>query len=115
MASDILVVDAIDMKVKEFFLAKSAVESLEKYYPGHQWAADVQGGLLNIRNMNLSGRMGFTINHVNSYSASDIDKQLMKAGGEILERFRVSRGHIEHDAIASLPMNRAGHHYMDLD
>jgi hypothetical protein len=113
--SDIMVVDALDMKVKEFWLAKQAVESLEKHYPGYMWAADIQGGLLNIRNMNLSGRMGFTIKHVNSYSASDLDKQLMRGGGEILERFRVHRGNIEHDAVASLPVNRAGHHFMDVD
>jgi len=71
-------------------------ELLNKHYPGYQWAvnADHFHGIATIRNMSLSGQYGFTIKLDDQFSASDFDRQVMLAGGEILERYKLDSGKI---------------------
>jgi hypothetical protein len=59
---------------------------------------------LVVKNMAIAdGRYGFTIDAAKSFSASDLAKLAMNAGGELLERCGVRRGswdgefmHIQH-------------------
>ena len=72
-------------------LAKNAADTLHKHYPGHLWAVHVDetGGVMTVFNLMLSGRWGFLL------KIKDIDpemKKVMRAGGELLERYRVKRG-----------------------
>ncbi|MBF0109263.1 MAG: hypothetical protein HQL76_08815 [Magnetococcales bacterium] len=77
-------------------------ETLWNAYPGYRWAVAITGGLARIRNLDLSGRWGFDI----PLSALDPDplfKQVVHAGGEILERYRLARGRADGDRLDELP------------
>ena len=112
--SNLILTDAPEITVNEFYLAKHAAELLHRHYPGYLWTVNVNQGVLDVRNLNLDGQWGFTIKHVQSYSASDLDKKVMRAGGEILERYRQRRGTIDEAAILALPVNFAGRHSPEL-
>ena len=97
-------------------LAKDVAETLNTHYPGHLWAVNCQGdhGILTNHNLMLSGRWGFILHLDKDYSASDMMRRVIRAGGEILERYKVSRGRINHDQIEALPMDFAGRVIGDL-
>ncbi len=95
-------------------VAKNAAEILHKHYPGHLWGTHANGGMLDIRNMYLSGEYGFRLSIPTMYSSSEWDKQVLRAGGEILERYRQRRAHADEAAIHLLPTNFAGRHKPEL-
>lgn len=74
-------------------LAKNASELLNKHYPGHLWAVNVnsdeKGGVMIIKNFSVSYRYGYTL-HLNKLD-NKLNK-VIKAGGEILERAGIVRG-----------------------
>ena len=74
-------------------IAKHVAETLNKHYPGHMWLvhADILQGICSVRNQRLSSNMGFMI-HLDDLSVDTTDKTIISAGGELLERFRLSRG-----------------------
>lgn len=112
-----IVTQSPDLAANEFLLCKNAAERLHKTYPGHLWAVDIQGAVLNVRNLALSGVWGFTLHLPAVYSASEFDRQLTRAGGELLERYRVSRStniSLVNDQIAALPVDARGLHKPDL-
>ena len=70
-------------------LVKDIMDMLERQYPGWLWAVQPHPGesVIRIFSMRLSGEYGYTI------KTSDIQydpnlKEAIRAGGEILERFR---------------------------
>lgn len=86
-------------------IAKNVAEHLHKHYPGHLWAVNVEGGVVNVHNLFLSGTWGFRI------FISDIDvdyKVVTRAGGELLERYNVARKAMNPDEIAALKRNLRG-------
>lgn len=93
----------------ETILAKNIAEKLHKHYPGHLWAVNVDsnGGIVNIFNMRLSGRWGFTLHLDDLYGDPDM-KKVMRAGGELLERYRLKTGKFNQDQYEDLPTNFAG-------
>lgn len=90
----VITLDDAGRQVMEIALAKRAADYLVQKYPGYAWIVTVNAGVLDIRNVSLSGRWGYRIKHVDSFSATDLDKQLMRAGGEILERYRITRARL---------------------
>lgn len=76
------------------FKAKQCAETLSQHYPNHLWAIGWAPGMtLVVKNMAIDdGRYGFTIDCANSFSASDLARQAVLAGGELLERCGVRRG-----------------------
>lgn len=92
----------------EMLFAKRISETLMKHYPGYLWAVDVSRSIVNIRCLDAHGLMGYTLHVPNEYSASEFDKRVVRAGGEILERFQLSRRRIDNAAIADMPTNFAG-------
>ena len=79
--------------------AKRIHDKLTKHYPGHMWAVNVNQGVAFIKNLMLSGNWGFII------KLKDIDndyKKVIQAGGEILERYNVSRGRLKEQEILNL-------------
>ena len=105
-----LLVDSPQITMNEYFMAKNAAELLHKSYPGHLWAVSVDGGFLDVRNLMLDGKMGFRLKIGQMFSGSDWDKKVMRAGGEVLERYRQRRGVIDEAGIHNLPVNFAGRH-----
>jgi hypothetical protein len=88
--------------------AKQILEVLGKHYPGHLWKCTVHRGVADIQNLNLSGRWGFRMFLDQQWSASILARSVMMAGGELLERYRVSRGKAQQDELAQLPTDFTG-------
>lgn len=80
------------------------------HYPGHAWRvdADHRKGLVDILNLSLSGKYGFRIEMKGMFSAPDLQKLAMRAGGEILERYNVSRSEFNADEMNNLPVDETG-------
>lgn len=96
-------------------MARTMAEALHQAYPNHLWAVTCDGalGFADVRNLALSGNWGFRIKLDGFYSASDFKRQVLRAGGEILERYRVSRGVAKQDELAGLSVDFAGNHKAD--
>ena len=64
---------------------------LQKHYPGIRWYVDVNinGGVSNIRCADISMSHGIYLHLL--CSEIELERRVVKAGGEILERFTVSR------------------------
>lgn len=103
--------DALDMAT-----AKDYAEALNAAYPGHLWAINVQGaqGIATIHNLMLSGKYGYLLHLNKRYSASEARKAVIMAGGEILERFKVFRGRIDHEKMDMMPVDFSGNPIGDL-
>lgn len=88
-----MIVEANDVsEALEMQKAQEVGEELNKHYPGHLWAVSWQGGVLVVKNLAISSHYGFQINYSDSFSASDLAKIAVTAGGELLERAGMERG-----------------------
>jgi hypothetical protein len=101
---------AVSTGANDMLLAKEIADALNSHYPGHLWAVNVDGpnGLANIRDLMLSGQMGYVLKLGNMFSASDFRRDVIRAGGEILERFRMARGRFDEGQYGGLQTNFAG-------
>jgi hypothetical protein len=106
---------AINTGANDMILAKEIADALNSHYPGHLWAVNVDGpnGVANIRDLLLSGQMGYVLKLVNIFSASDFRRDVVRAGGEILERYRMTRGRLDEGQYAGLKTNFAGEFAFD--
>ena len=100
----------------DILMAKSMAESLNTTYPGHLWAVTCDGktGMADVRNLALSGNWGFRLKLDDIYSASEFKKNVLRAGGEILERFRLSRGKARENQYSDLKTDFAGRFKADM-
>lgn len=94
----------------DFNMAKTMAEALHRHYPGQRWAVTCDGatGIATIRNLFLSGTYGYILKLPAIYSASAYEKDVIRAGGEVLERFKMRRGTFDEAAYHDLPTNFAG-------
>ena len=94
----------------DILLARTMAEALHGAYPGHLWGVTCnhETGMADVRNLALSGNWGFRLKLQGIYSASQFKADVLKAGGEILERFNVSRGKADGDQLTTMPVNFAG-------
>lgn len=97
-------------------LSRDLAEALNAHYPGHLWGVRVQGeqGIATIHNLMFSGEWGYVLRLDKTFSASELRKRAIRAGGEILERFRTVRGRLDDDAVASMPTDFSGRAIGDL-
>jgi hypothetical protein len=107
-------VDSPSITANEMVLARTVAEKLNKCYPGHLWATSIDGGRLIVKNLYLSGEWGFVIRLPDIYSISSLEHDVMRAGGELLERYRQRRGAMSIGDIADLPTDFAGRHKPEL-
>ncbi|MBF0423693.1 MAG: hypothetical protein HQL73_11950 [Magnetococcales bacterium] len=77
-------------------------ELLWHAYPGYRWAVTVAGGLARIRNLDLSGRWGFDL-PLKTVTNDPLGQTVVRAGGEILERYRLARRPCDADRLNELP------------
>ena len=96
--------------LNDYLTAKSMAEALHTAYPGHLWGVTCDGraGFADVRNLALSGNWGYRIRLAAMYSASQFKKDVLKAGGEVLERFSLSRGKLNEDHLNNLSVDFAG-------
>lgn len=81
-------------ELDDMMLAKRASDLLQKHYPNHLWAVNVdsEGGVMNVFAFNISGRYGIRLKLNKVYADPDL-KCVMRAGGEILERAGMPRSY----------------------
>ena len=77
--------------IKADSICKAIGTALQKAYPGRQWYVDVSiaGGVANIMCPAISTRYAYVL-HINK-TADQLQKDTIKAGGQILEMFKLSR------------------------
>lgn len=112
--SQVLYVNAdgasMQQDLADITLAKRMSEVLQRHYPGHSWGVNVDsaGGVATIKNFRLSGNWGFLLKLRDAASASEYDREVMLAAGELLERYRLSRGRFVRSELESLAVDAAG-------
>ena len=104
-----------DVAANEMTMAREMADILHTTYPGYMWAVNVDRGLANVRNLMLSGNWGFVLKIPAIYSASEFRKEVIRAGGEILERYRLKRGQFDWDKYNELRKDVAGNPIADRD
>lgn len=111
-----LVTDNPQGNLHDVLMARQMAETLHAAYPGHFWAVSCDGktGMADVRNLALSGNWGFRLKLKNIYSASQFKKDVLTAGGEILERYRLNRGRLNDDQLSDRPTDFAGRLKADL-
>jgi len=102
-------------RLLDLALAKRLAEHLTRHYPGHLWAVNVDShqGVATIQNMRLSGRWGFVLKFPDLTYEDEIAREAMRAGGELLERYRLSRGRFRPDEYEILRTNKIGDFILD--
>jgi negative regulator of sigma E activity len=77
---------------RDAILAATVAELLMKHYPGHPWAvtADHRNGVIVIKNMGFSFLYGYVLK-IAEDDGPRLHVEVMRAGGELLERYRVAR------------------------
>jgi hypothetical protein len=96
--------DDPNINTNDYVQARNIAETLHKHYPGHLWAVTCEGrtGMATIRNLALSATYGYYI-RLAELNGDSHYRLVVKAGGEILERFRQRRGAMNTSQIESLP------------
>lgn len=81
--------------------AQEVAHTLEREYPNHPWLVSFQGRVLIVRHLAISdlvridlGRdgFGFVLKHWDASTASELARNAMLAGGQMLEAFGLPRG-----------------------
>lgn len=76
-------------------LAGKIANKLNKHYPGHLWAVNVNSTetaqVCNIFDFAISSRYGYVL-HLSTIESDPALDCVMRAGGEMLERARMARG-----------------------
>lgn len=103
-----LLTDSPQLAATDLVLARNMAETLHRHYPGHLWAVTCEQGVATVRNLLLSGQWGFVLRVAEQYSASEFERNVIRAGGEVLERYRLSRGRLRDEEYENLPADFAG-------
>jgi len=78
---------------QDMTMAKDIADTLFEKYPGYLWGVNVKSGVAVIKCLNVSSLYGYVLHYNNiKGDASYRKKQVTKAGGEILERAKMTRG-----------------------
>lgn len=74
-------------------LAKLAAQLLTRHYPNHVWMVGwAPGWVMVIKYMGADARFGYTVDCGKAATISEIEKAVVNAGGELLERLGMRRG-----------------------
>jgi len=78
--------------IKADGVCKTIGKALVKHYPNRQWYVDVSisGGVAKILCPSISVLHGYTL-HIKSETDDNLQKKAIRAGGQILEMFKLSR------------------------
>lgn len=74
-------------------MAMGMVRDLCRQYPGHSWFVVIRGGIVHVKDMDISPDWGMCIHYSDiKDDANDRTRKVLRAAGEFLERARVKRG-----------------------
>ncbi len=82
----------------ETILAKRTMVVLHKHYPGHPWGVQVNQAVVELRHGRF-GKWGYRINTL-TYNDRALDAEIVRGGGECLERFKQARGRMHQEEMA---------------
>lgn len=84
--------------------------TLRKHYPFNNWLVDIRldktGGIAYLREPNISMKFGMVVYLTESIPA--LEYEVMKAGGELLERFKLPRAGQVADRLAEIKRDPLG-------
>jgi len=105
--NDLITLDNPQHFLADIDTAKKIAERLDKNYPGYIWMvnADTSNNIATIQLGGVSGQFGFYV-HLDKLTAGL--EQVMRAGGEILERYKLRRGRRDDAEISGLVRDFAG-------
>lgn len=109
--------DELDEHASAVLLAKDIANYLEHTYPGWAWAVetDPRGGIVNLRALKLSGEWGYILKLAWIQDDPVVRRRLvLKAAGEILERYGMPRAGYSYEAWKAGPRDIAGNPKPDL-
>lgn len=80
-------------QAQDMTMAKDIADTLFEHYPGYMWGVNVTSGVAVIKCLNISSLYGFVLKYKDiSHDASFRKKEVLRAGGELLERANLARG-----------------------
>lgn len=84
--------DQAAQSLKADLMCKTIGSALKKHYANRAWYVEVslEGGVAKILCPSISSLHGFVI-HIHSRTNDQIEKEVIRAGGQILEMFKLSR------------------------
>lgn len=90
--------ERIKKELYENKICEAVGRQLVHHYPSWKWYVDcrLDSGLISVRNLSLDGDYGFYIG-IGDFLNETTPKLVMRAGGEILERFNQHRGERKKD------------------
>lgn len=96
--------DAVDVQLVEVtsvdsessqmeYIAKLAAQLLNNHYPNHIWAIGWAPGLtLVVKHLLGDAKYGYTVDCARCATVSELERYIVAAGGELLERLGFPRG-----------------------
>jgi len=89
--------------------AKSVLEILVPLYPNHGWHVECKANVLIIKHLEASGHRGLIgmLRKIDQLpkSGQALSKEIMRAGGELLERANMKRGARTDDPVTSFELD----------
>jgi hypothetical protein len=80
-------------EAQDMTMAKDIAETLFEKYPGYMWGVNVKSGVAIIKCLNVSSLYGYILKYADiKDDAGYRKKEVIRAGGEILERANLARG-----------------------
>jgi len=88
-------------EMQDMTMAKDIAETLFSHYPGYMWGVNVKSGVAVIKCLNVSSLYGYILKYRDiCHDAAFRHKEILRAGGEILERTKLKRGEREFGSMA---------------
>ena len=108
-------IEEAENKIKDAYWCEKIGNVLVKYYPGHGWEVhvDLQNGIANIFNRHMSGLHGYRLK-TEAICLISLDQDIMRIGGEILERFGLNREKFDADHVLEIQRLTQGRAKADL-
>ncbi len=99
-----------DNKLADAF-AKQVLEILTPLYPNHGWHVECKGGVLIIKHLEASGHRGLIgmLRKMDQLprGGAPLKREVMRAGGELLERAKLARSGRTDDPVTSFELDDA--------
>lgn len=112
-----IAMDPVDreFRAKDEAFGQAIGSELVKHYKGHGWEVevDIRNGIARIFNKYTSNTHGYLL-HLKLLNPSNFSAEIMRVGGDLLERFGVSRGKFDEDEIMGLKRDHKGCVKVDL-
>jgi hypothetical protein len=93
--------------------AKRIAEILVPLYPNHSWWVECRQGCLIIKHLEASGARGLIgmLRKIDQLPADStaLKREIMRAGGELLERANLARGGRTDDPVTSFELDDKAH------